>query len=144
METKTIENNPTIDEQMNTMTFTYIPITSSQADSSLWNDITNRLNSLNRTQAESAKVATSDMKGKDARAVVIYCNLEAPREDNLGTTWRSKEFNTSSDYNDMYSECVNFLNSSNLSDSQKYHSRLTMTNASGHKSRLVLFYRELI
>lgn len=141
MTTKTIEKKES-DLQQNSITFVYESFTSSQADDGLWNQIKNRLNSLNRNQANSVKIGCSDMKGKDARGVIIYSNSETPYDDNLGTTWSSITFETSSDYERMYSDCVNFLNSQSLSETQKYYSVLTMTNASGHKSRLVLFYRE--
>lgn len=126
------------------MTFTYNSFVSDQADNSLWSQITNKLNSLTDIQSDSAKIASSDMKGKDARAVIFYCQSEAPDPGILGTTWSYKVFETSSNYEGMYTDCVNFLNDTDeLNDTQKYYARISMTNCSGRDSRLVLFYREL-
>ncbi len=124
------------------MTFTYVSFTSSQADDSLWSQVMNKLNSLNDAQADSVKIAASDMKGKDARAVVIFCSSAAPDPAILGTTWNYKVFETDSDYEGMYTDCVKYLNETkDLNPTQKYYAKLCMTNAAEHKSRLVLYYR---
>jgi hypothetical protein len=125
------------------MTYVYVPIESDQADASLTSKITNELNKLNETQANSVKIACSDQRSKYARAVIIYCSGDAPAL-NLDTTWLSKTFETDSKYEDMYAECVDYLNSdeSPLTPAQRYYARLEMTNAKEKDSRLVLFYRK--
>lgn len=125
-----------------TITFSYEELTAIQADKDLWLQVVNFLNSLNKEQRDSVKVASSDIKGNIARTVAIYSQSPAPKPDTLGSTWRYKVFETATDYHKMYRDCINYLNESvELNDTQKYYSKISMTNASEHNSRLVLYYR---
>jgi hypothetical protein len=129
------------------MTFVYDQLTNSSDMSYLWPEMTNALNDLSKKRRKSAKIAASDMKGSDARAILIYCDSAAPDEAELGTNWTSKVFKTTSGseeaYQALYQECVNFLNGNLLSDVEKYYAQISFTNASSNDGFLALFWREL-
>jgi hypothetical protein len=127
------------------MTFTYVE-GSSGTYNDIWSGITNYLNGQSSLAAQSAKVATSDQHNGDARYVVIVSTAtEAPDEKTLGTTWNSVVFNYAdygNSYTGMYNACIDYLNNSDeLSETQKYYSRLSMTNGYTCSSYLVLYYR---
>ena len=124
------------------MTFAYVSFTSGQAGSTLLNQIENTLNAFNSEESKGAKIATTDMKGNSARGLIISTKSDAPNPLTLGTTWNYKEFDTGSDYEAMYQEATDFLNNdSSLTETQKYYSQMTMTNAASNTARLVIWYR---
>ena len=125
------------------MIFTYKSFSSDEADQNLWNKVQNSLNALSDAEMQSVKIASSDQKSGNARTLIITTDSTAPNSSTLGEQWLYQEFDTNSDYSDMYSDCVNFLNSDALSTAQKYFSHISMTNAHDNKSNLMLWYRDL-
>lgn len=126
------------------MTWSYQAFTSGQADGDLWNQVINSLNKLNSSQALTVKISSSDQKGGDSRAVYFYLvdPDQIPDPATLGTTWTFKEFSTNTNYNAMYQELADFLNNdTSLTNIQKFYSLTSMTNAQGHDSKLILWYR---
>lgn len=123
------------------MIYTHQGFTSEEADNDLWIQMQNKLNSLTSTQARSAKLAASDMKGKDARGVVFFSDGEDTGSEELGSAWVSQQFATANSYEDMYEDCQSFL--TELTDAQSYYARIVMTNASNNHSHIEVFYRNL-
>ncbi|MDF1698225.1 MAG: hypothetical protein P1U56_20420 [Saprospiraceae bacterium] len=112
----------------------------------LWPEINNALNTLSEDRRKSAKIGASDMKGSDSRAVIIYCDNEAPNVDKLGLTWKNKVWATTSgseeSYLALYQSCVDFLNGNELNNTQKFYAQIAFTNASSNDSYLALYWRE--
>lgn len=127
------------------MVFTYQSFETKEADSELWGQMNNYLNSLSTKRTDSAKIGTSDQRTKEARAVIISTDDKAPSIGSLGDAWSYQEFLSGSDYDKMYQECVDFLNddTNRLTLTQKYYSRLTFTNASANDSKLLIWYRNM-
>lgn len=127
------------------LTFTYQQFESHEADDDLWAQVVNALNGLNAQQRNSVKIASSDQDNGPARTVLIYTGDDEPAGSisQLGESWSYTVFSTGSDYTEMYQECVDFLNGDELTDLQKYYSRISMTNAHSHKSNLVVWYRNM-
>lgn len=124
------------------MTFSYKDFATEYAGATLWQDVINELQSLNLNQMASAKIATSDTEGSDARGLIFYCDSPMPNQNELGTTWAVKTFTTMHDYTTMYQELETWLNTGgDLTDAQKYFSRMAMTNMSTRHANLELFYR---
>ncbi|WP_274887382.1 hypothetical protein [Vibrio harveyi] len=88
-----------------------------------------------------SKFAASDMKGKDARAVVFYSNemIDVPsNQPGPDTKWARYTQKTDTNYDLLYSEAANAL--SGLSEEQQFYSSVMFTNASGHDALIEIIY----
>lgn len=114
-------------------------VSESQAPDVL-NVLHSKLNALEPMQRTSCKLAASDMKGKDARGVLIYDNNPQAFEPVDNAQWQMQEYKTGSDYNQLYSQATQFLNG--LTVVQAQNARLVFTNAASHDATLTIYFPE--
>lgn len=128
------------------MNFKVKSFIANDANDGLWGPILNEIHSFpSPLEQASLKIAASDAKDNKARAVMFFCDSPPPPPLRGFVNWYSKSFNDNAGYEQMYQDCSEYLNyGGQLNDTQKYYSRIVMTNARGAASTLTLFYPVLV
>jgi len=97
-----------------------------------------KIQSLSPNQAATAKVATSDMQGKDARGVVFWFEgvmpLHHPRSS---WNWNTHVQKTRHDYSSLYEDVKDRLNAA--SDREALYAKVDMTNYSDGDATITLW-----
>jgi hypothetical protein len=105
-------------------------------------DILNQLNGLDKEEAAFAKVASADQHGGEARGVVFW-TAEAPTEvPDLpdGSQWKSETYQTSNDYEQIFGQVRDKLNT--LNDAQAFFSKVDFTNAQNNPAFMTIYWLE--
>lgn len=128
-------------QQLNFIIMTFIySFHSEEYFSELLPDMANSINALNPTQGRSVKIAACDLSGRNAKGALFYCDSAPPNNAYLGGTWRSTMFKSNS-VDQACKDCLEFLNSNELTDAQKYYSRVVLTN-NDSTAYCALFYED--
>ncbi|WP_182289021.1 hypothetical protein [Vibrio spartinae] len=96
------------------------------------------INKLTEIERTSYKISISNMKGKDARAVLFYNKETTTPFIPIDSICSLKQFTISTDYSEIYNKTVNFLN--DLRDQQANNARIAFTNAQGGKATIAIYY----
>lgn len=95
---------------------------------------------INGEKPSLVKVCVSDMKGKDARAVVFYrfdtLTTDDRPQDN--TQWAMQTASTGSNYDEMYEKITDKLNS--LTVSGQIYASVSFTNAKSNAAHMAIYY----
>ena len=132
---------------INIMAYSYKEFTDNDV-TNVFSSMRNELNSLTSEEANTVKICTSDQKGGDARSLIVWNGDPASIPGRpKGTVWQYYTWPTYSDYDQMYRDLIDALNNkklpngTNLTDSQVYYSKITMTNYQSGDATLSLWYR---
>lgn len=96
------------------------------------------INNLTEKQRATFKSSASDQKGGDARGLIIY---DADGHDFAGistSAYAMKSFATRTDYDNLYNQVVNFINTLSLKQAQNV--RTVFTNAQEHDATIAVYY----
>jgi hypothetical protein len=114
--------------------------TASQAEDAL-KEIQERVNESGTGYC--CKFAASDMKGKDARAIVLFSDTKLNIQNSQpssSTTWGIKIVKNDTDYEKLCLSAVDALNQ--LTEYQQLYASIAFTNSKGHDSCLAIYYPE--
>ncbi|MCM2294464.1 hypothetical protein NAC44_19235 [Allorhizobium sp. BGMRC 0089] len=96
------------------------------------------INDLTDKQKETFKSSASDMKGGDARGIIIYDKDGRDFQGFSTSNYVMKTYKTNTDYENLYNEVVNHINSLTLKQAQ--NARTVFTNAQAHDATIAIYY----